>query len=227
MGDQRIEIFLVLVSFLFLIILSARRKFVPTPRFLIVISIFSGILVIQGITFDFWPFHTMLGYLLRLFIGYAAFHLVKEFPKKYVYVIFYMCLCSLLFHPLAIIHETAGIDLIAYFKPINELVNPNRGFNIVVHHFHSYDKFPEEYAQFYSLRNSSCFWEPAVFAAYILLAIAFLGLEKDKFDKQRYKPILIILIISISLQKNIPNNKICVQSSCNNAILNSFLFCCF
>jgi hypothetical protein len=202
MGETRMEVCTVIVSGLFLIMLAARRKIFPTGRFTVVLFVWSGILVIQCITFGFWPFHTMLGFLLRLFIGYAAVRLVKEFSRKYVSVMFYTCLISLFFHSFAILHATTGIDLITYFAPLDKIANPYRGFHIFIHNFIYYARVPEQ-SESYRLaylnpfRNSSYFWEPGVLAAYILLAITFLGLMKDKFDKRRYRNILAVLVFTL------------------------------
>jgi len=195
-GDVRMEVYTVLTAGLFLVLLFTRKEYLLTSRFTVVMFMLSAILVIQCITFSFWPFHTMLGFLLRLFIGYAAVRLVKGFPRKYISVMFYTCLISLFFHSFAILHTTTGIDLIRYFRPLDKIASPEIGFHFFVHNFLYYarvmeGKHPNPF------RNSSYFWEPGVFAAYILLAIAFLGLMKDKFDKRRYRSILAVLVITL------------------------------
>lgn len=202
MGEVRWEVYTIITSSLFIIILIVQRKFLPTSRFVIVLLILCSILVIQCITFDYWPFHTMIGFLLRLFIGYAAVRLVKEFPQKYVNVMFYTCLISLFFHSFAILHTTTGIDLIRYFAPLDKIANPPQGFHIFVHNFLCYARVPESFqyshfAYLFPFRNSSHFWEPAVFSAYLLLAIVFLGLTRDKFDKRRYRNIFAVLVITL------------------------------
>lgn len=202
MGEVRMEVYTIITSGLFLIMLVVRRNCLPTSRLVIVLSICCSILVIQCITFDYWPFHTMIGFLLRLFIGYAAVRLVKEFPRKYVNVMFYTCLISLFFHSFAILQATTGIDLITYFAPLDKIANPFRGFHIFVHNFTYYARVPEgsQYTRFAYLlpfRNSSHFWESGVFAAYLLLAIVFLGLTRDEFNKRRYRNIFAVLVITL------------------------------
>jgi len=202
MGGVRQEVYTIIASSLFFIILVVQRKFLPTTRFVIVLLIFCSILVIQCITFDSWPFHTMLGFLLRLFIGYAAVRLVKEFPRKYVDVLFYTCLISLFFHSFVILHTTIGIDLIKYFAPLDKIANPSQGFHFFIHNFMYYARVPESsqfnrFAYLLPFRNSSHFWEPGVFAAYLLLAIVFLGSTRDKFDKRRYRNIFVVLVFTL------------------------------
>jgi len=202
MGGVRQEVYTIIASSLFFILLIVQRKFLPTSRFVIVLLIFCSILVIQCITFDYWPFHTMLGFLLRLFIGYAAVRLVKEFPRKYVDVLFYTCLISLFFHSLVILHTIIGIDLIRYFAPLDKIANPSQGFHFFIHNFMYYARVPEHsqfnrYAYLLPFRNSSHFWEPGVFAAYLLLAIVFLGSTRDKFDTRRYRNIFVVLVFTL------------------------------
>lgn len=202
MGETRMEVCTVIVSSLFLIMLAARRKIFPTGRCAVVLFVWTGIFVIQCITFDFWPFSTMIGFMLRLFIGYAAVRLVEEFPRKYVEVMFYTCLVSLFFHLFTIAHETMGIDLIKYFAPLNKIANPYRGFHIFIHNFLTYGEDAKVLQStrlgfLTPFRNSSYFWEPGVFAAYILLAIVLLGMTKDKFDEQRRRNTLTVLVVGL------------------------------
>ena len=141
----------------------------------------------------------MIGFMLRLFIGYAAIRLVSDFPKRYVIFIYYLCIVSLCFHSLAVVREATGINLIELFGPIDDIVKPDKGINAIIHHFHGYGRL-QEYVRkdpLSPLRNGSCFWEPGVLAAYTLLAIAFLGLMKDKFDKRRYRNIFVVLVFTL------------------------------
>jgi len=202
MGETRLEYYTVLTSGFFLILLLLRGKALPTLRFIAVMFVLSSLFVLQCMTFDFWPFHTMTGFFLRVFIGYAAVRLVRDFPKKYVDIMYYTCLISFVFYLIGIMHVSTGIDLIRFFTPLNKLANPYRGFHIFVHNFVYYANVPEGLlmgpkTHLLPLRNSSYFWEPGAFSAYILLAIVFLGLAKDKFEKRRYIKILAVLVIAL------------------------------
>jgi len=202
MGETRLEFYTILTSGFFFILLLLRGKALFTARFIAVIFILSSLFVLQCMTFDFWRAHAMLGLLLRVFIGYAAVRLVRDFPKKYVNVMYYTCLISFIFYLIGIMHVSTGIDLIHFFTPLNKLANPYRGFHIFVHNFVYYANVPEYLlmgpkTHLLPLRNSSHFWEPGAFSAYILLAIVFLSLAKDKFEKRRYVKILAVLVIAL------------------------------
>ncbi len=202
MGEIRLEFFTILTSGFFLILLLLRGKALFTPRFIVVIFILSSLFVLQCMTFDFWRAHAMYGILLRVFIGYAAVRLVRDFPRKYVNVMYYTCLISFFFHLLAIMHVSTGVDLIQFFTPLDRILSPYKGFNVLVHNFNFYARVPEQFQYSESLhtlplRNSSYFWEPGAFSAYILLAIIFLSLAKDRFERQRYVKILAVLVIAL------------------------------
>ena len=92
--EGRNEVLTVIISFCFLIMLYMRKETIATPRFIAVALIFSCVVVVQGFTFSFWPYRTIFGFLLRLFMAYAAVTLVKEFPRKYIIVMFYTCIIS-------------------------------------------------------------------------------------------------------------------------------------
>lgn len=197
MGGIREEAFTVMAAVFLVTILLFRKESPFMPRFVVVVSILSGILIIQCLTFDFWPFHTMIGFMLRLFIGYAAVRLVSDFVKRYVKFMFCLCLISLLFHSFAILREATDVNLIQYLEPIDRIVRPYQGFNVVVHHFMGYGKQLSEYFTPNPLRNSGCFWEPSVFSAYLVLAIVLLGITKRNFEKRQYRRILAVLVIAL------------------------------
>jgi len=194
--EGRNEVLTVIISFCFLIMLYMRKETIATPRFIAVALIFSCVVVVQGFTFSFWPYRTIFGFLLRLFMAYAAVTLVKEFPRKYIIVMFYTCIISFFFYFFGILRETTGIDLISFLAPIDKLANPERGFHIFVHNYLAYGRIPP-FSNQNPFRNSSYFWEPGAFAGYLLLAIIFLGMYKDKFEKRQYKNMLSIMIIAL------------------------------
>lgn len=185
MGQTRNEACILLVSGVFLVALMRKRVVVLTSRFLIVVVVFVSILIIQCQTFGFWPFHTMIGFLLRLFIGFSAVSLVRDFLGSYVRVMAFVCSMSLVFHLLAIMHVTVGIDIIDIFSPVDSVVNPYRGFHFVVHNYIYYARI-QPYHVPDPFRNSSFFWEPGVFGAYILLGLVFLGGLKARMPRSTY-----------------------------------------
>lgn len=200
MGPFRAEVFIIISTFFLVTIFVLRRKSPFTSRFLVVVSILSGILIIQCLTFDFWPFHTMIGFMLRLFIGYAAVRLVREFPRRYVIFIYYLCIVSLCFHSLAVVREATGTNLIRLFGPIDDIVGKEHGgTNAIIHHFHGYGKHQEHVwtSPLAPWRNASCFWEPSVFSAYLVLAIVLLGITKRNFEKRQYRRILAVLVVAL------------------------------
>lgn len=196
MSQGRGEILTVLVSFILLLMLVIRPGETIATRFVIVALMLLYILIAQCVVFHYWPVRSIAGFLFRLFLGYAAVQLVLDFPGTFIRAMYWICLLSWPFHLLAVIKETVGLDLIHLFGPLDSIANPYRGFHIIVHNYLAYARVPE-YSFYSPWRNSSFFWEPGAFAAYILLAIIFLGLRKDMYDRRQYRKIIVVLSVTV------------------------------
>lgn len=185
---DRQEVILVTVCCLLAVLLVWLRKTIPTVTLLVIIPVFSAILAVQGVTFKFFPLVTITGVFLRLFVGYAVLRLVDEFPRLYVKILFHLSVVGLCFYVPDMICSNIGIDFRSFFEPLRRLVGVETKFNIVVYNF---QKEPSAY------RNAACFGEPGLFAACLLLAIMFLGLEKNKYKLKQYTKILTVLFVSL------------------------------
>jgi hypothetical protein len=90
------------------------------------------------------------------------------------------------------IFHVIGKDLASLFTPVIMLVRRLFLFccdaNILIYNF----DIPEEVH-----RNSAMFWEPGAFAAFILLALVFLGICKDAYSKRFYKTRFFVLTIAL------------------------------
>ena len=184
----------IVVSVVFTAILFLRGKRLIQARMLGIFTAFILILLLQCIDFDFWPFNTMIGFLLRMQIAYVTVRIVADFPTRYTETLYYLCLISFPFHLLALLYYFTGIDLIRLMSPINSMISPWVGFNVVVHQYSFYGGGTDLISAY---RNSACFWEPGIFAAYILLAIVFLGYRRQAFTIMRYRRILSVLIVAL------------------------------
>jgi hypothetical protein len=174
----------------FLILLIARGQRLFTPWFMLISSSFVAILLIQSVMFSFFPIVTIIGFLVRLTIGYAAVRLVKDFPLCYVNVLFYTGLLSLCFYLPDQLGQILGFDVKAQFEPIRQLVGHegvNR-YHILIHNFQ---------LNIHAARNSSYFGEPGLFASHLLLAFIFLSLVRDQFTPRAYKRRMVLLIICL------------------------------
>jgi len=167
-----------------------------TDEFVIVSLLFAGILFIQCVSFGFWPLITITGFFCRLFIGNAVVNLVKDFPRKYVTVMFYVAIVSLIFHSLEVLLLVSGFDIIKLFSPISSILDPKKGLHIGVHNYFAYGG-TREYFGLDPWRNSSFFWEPGAFAGYLILAIAFLGIVRASLPQRIYRLYFIVLSIAL------------------------------
>jgi hypothetical protein len=164
------------------------RKILPTPTFLKAVAVFSIILIFQGISFGFFPTVTVIGLFIRMFIAYAVLRLVSDFPRVFVRVLFHISIISMLFYIPDMICSSLNINFRSFFEPLRQFIGVESRFNLLVYNFQSGHSFH---------RNSACFGEPGIFVAYILLAIVFLGLQRNSYFRREYNKLLLVLIISL------------------------------
>jgi hypothetical protein len=179
-----------IIAALFCAIRIWQQKFpMFTPRTILPFLLFSGILFLQSIMLTFFPMNTMLGFLTRMFIGYATVRLVRNFPRVYVEVMFIVALLSLGFYIPDQCLLAAGIDIKPLFDPIRRVVGVSGSrTHILIYNF---------MAEEARIRNAGFFWEPGALAGYTLLAILFLALNNRHLEPMSYK--IRILVLSICL----------------------------
>jgi hypothetical protein len=192
MGDARAQQ-LMIAFFIFLLVLYLTRKKSPLALSdLSVIFLFLMILAVQALFFNFFPLVTIAGFIIDLFVGFAAVRLVNNFPRIYINVMYVICTVSLCFYVPEQLFHAVGRDFASLFTPIVYLVREVFLYccdtHILVYNF----EFPAEVH-----RNAGIFWEPGAFAGYILLALIFLGLKKDSYEKQFYMTRLYVMLITL------------------------------
>lgn len=148
---------------------------------------FGVILLIQSIAFSFFPTITIAGFFVRLFIGYAAFRLVRDFPRVYINVMCGVVILSLCFYIPEQLCHAFEVDFQSFFHGLRS-PEAQHDFHLVVHNFH-YDSV--------SYRNSAFFWEPGAFAGYLLVALIFLGLVKEQFKARSHWRRVVVLFVGL------------------------------
>jgi hypothetical protein len=111
---------LLLLAFCYGLFLVIRRKSLFTCGSALTFVFFGAILVGQSLCLSSFPMITILGFFIRLFVGYAGFRLVKNFPRKYVNVLYAICLFSLMFYIPDQICRASGLDFRKIFKPLHD-----------------------------------------------------------------------------------------------------------
>lgn len=193
-GNQAFDVgirrdLLLTASAIFLLgIFLLQNKNLLSGKFLLIFYIYSAILLIQCVSFYFFPLKTIAGFLIRLFIGYAVVRLVEDFPRAFVNVLFYTALVSFCFYIPEQLFHAVGLSFQSYFEPIRQLVGVPVDFNVLIYNF----DIPSEIH-----RNSAFFWEPGAFAGYLLLALLFLGLRKDSYPAKSYRSRLLVLSLAL------------------------------
>jgi hypothetical protein len=184
-GGHR-EVILLASAYGLTLILLQRQCWVITHRDLLVFLVFLSILLMQALSFSFLPIKTILGFLTRLYIGYAVVCLVGGFPATYVNVMCLLAVMSFCFYVPDNLLGLIGVEFRSLFAPLMRLSGVNNMFHILFHNFTpSQGHLP--------YRNAGIFWEPGAFAGYLLLAMVFLGLDNKAFPSKGYKIRLAVL----------------------------------
>jgi hypothetical protein len=168
---------------------------------LLVFFSFLMILAVQSISFNFFPLKTIAGFIIRLFIAFATVRLVKDFPRIYINVMYGICIISLCFYVPEQLFHAVGRDFASLFTPLANLVRDfflldtgNRSaYSITIFIYN----FENPYNPHNIYRNAGLFWEPGAFAGYISLALIFLGLEREKYDRRFYISRFLVLTITL------------------------------
>ena len=184
-----IEPQLVLVALLLVSLLMRRRSRIFTSDFVVIAGIFAIILLVQCIDFSFYPVVTIVGFFIRLVIGYTLARLVDDFPHAFVRAMVWIALLSFVFYVPYLFLDAAGISVEGVITRIAELIgtasNARRPW------------FLYTFMGDYSSRNAGIFWEPGAFAGYLALGLVFLAIIKKKIQVQDYRKYLLILSIAL------------------------------
>lgn len=118
-----------------------------------------------------------MGFMVILLIAFFAVKLIPDFFRKYISVMAWLGVLSLIFH----IPRLLGVNMASIFSFLR---SPGGGPNyshIYIHNFH----YVEE------MRNSGIFWEPGAFAGYLVIAL-LLVLAHKHTPTNKWKVIVLI-----------------------------------
>ncbi|MBN1126161.1 MAG: hypothetical protein JXA82_14225 [Sedimentisphaerales bacterium] len=180
---------LVLLTLFFGFLLIRRTRHIFSLDFIIVASIFATILLIQCIGFSFYPFVTMAGFFVRLFIGYALIRLVHNLPLAFVRAMVGLALLSCAFYIPYLLLSAAGISVEGIISRVAELLGTA---SITRRPLFLHTFFGD-----FSPRNFGMFWEPGAFQGYLILALIFLAFIKNDMSQKQYVYSLLILCAAV------------------------------
>lgn len=180
-----IDVFLVSFTLLLAGVAIYRRQQIISKSLIVIACLFGSLLLLQCISFSFFPIVTICGFFTRLFIGYAVLRLVKNFPLVYVRAMFYLAILSLVFYISYQALRFVGYDLVNILTPLGNLIGTvgDRDLPILFHTFETK----------ISYRNAGIFWEPGALAGYLNLALVFLWIVKGQIPAREYRRYLFIL----------------------------------
>ena len=170
---------LVIVTALFSVLFVVQKRARLTLRDVLIGLVFMSIILMQSVSLSYFSAVTVAGFFVRMYNGFLGVRLVRKFPRVYVNVMYYISLVSLCFYVPDQFSRFVHADFRSLFEPVRQLVGaPDPHFSILVYSFTP---------GFMPYRNSGCFWEPGAFAGYILIALVFLGLERNRLELRFYK----------------------------------------
>jgi hypothetical protein len=186
-----VDYILVAAMLIFIILLFQEGKSFFTVPFCVVSIFFGIILLVQCVSFSFFPVITILGFYTRLIIGYTAYKLIDNFPHRYVKIIYLLSIFSFLFYLPFVLGLNLGFDFSSLFNPIIEILDkqPPGRKSIILYSFMFHSDW--------TYRNAGIFWEPGAFAGYLIIGIVFLGIIRKSLDKRIYLRYLVVLSVAL------------------------------
>jgi hypothetical protein len=175
---------LVLAIFVFIVSFNYYTK----SFFKFFFSIIGMLTVLFTIQYFVLGFVSLLGILnmyAKIFIAGTAFYVNKQhFFKRFLNVMFFLAIISLLFYSADII--TKGIH-----RYIPAPFSTNDRFYYFFYHSRIY-----RYMEMY--RNPGMFWEPGVFSNYLVICLAFILPKYENLLKKEKKKLLVVFIALIT-----------------------------
>jgi len=167
-------------------VMNYRSRTSDLRDLLVIAGMFAILLAVQSIQFSYFPFTTVVGFYLRLLIGYAVVRLVPDFPYIFTIVMYYLAIISLVVYIPCQIGYVFGFDFSAIFPDL--LSHTTAKKSILLYTFFEEGQSP---------RNPGMFWEPGAFAGYLNLALLFLGMIKQQLPRRSYTRYLTVFSIAV------------------------------
>jgi hypothetical protein len=183
------EIQLLIFAFILGAMVFVKHRNIFSSNFLVIAGIFSLIIIIQCVSFSFYPFITIGGFFTRLFIGYAIIRLVDDFPVIYVRVMVGLVILSFIFFIPYLLLSFFGIDIESILSEASNMLGTRSVSRRPL--------FLHTFMGSFSPRNAGMFWEPGAFGGYIILALIFLAFIKNNITKKQYITYFMILSLAI------------------------------
>jgi len=174
------SVFLVSIGMFF----YRKRRF--DGGFILFLVVLSVILILQSMKFNFFPITTYIGVYIRILIAYFLLKSIDDFVDKFIKVIYYLTIISLIFTALIFIIPSLQELLVNHFVlyATENSATTQARYSILG----LYTIVPaEEY------KNAGPFWEMGAFGGYLILTLILSYLK----DHNLHNKINIVLILGI------------------------------
>ncbi len=212
------QIYLLFVLFSFYLLFLKQKKIIDKKYYIIIILLIA-LFSLQFFKFDFFPFITMIGILVKISIAYFAVKILNiKFTRTYSKVLYFITLISFIFYLITNLSHTFTTFLINNFS----LYSVEHGWNEIKYSIGLYTIYENP------IRNPGPFWEPGAFAGYLIIGIIFNLLRnktiKDKetlililgllttFSTTGYLAFFIVILMYLNLKKINPYKKYFISS---------------
>ncbi len=164
------------------------RKRTFDVGFILFLVVLLAILILQSIKFNFLPVSTYVGVYVRILIAYFLLKSIDDFVDKFINVIYYLAIISLIFTALIFIIPSFQDILLNHFVlySMEDSLSSQARYSILG----LYTIVPaEEY------KNAGPFWEMGAFGGYLILTL-ILSYLKDHNLNSKINIVLILAILS-------------------------------
>jgi len=176
-------------SLLFLIFILRRKTI--NKSFLLLFTILFVLTLLQGLDFNFFPIMTNIGlYILVLSAYFIVKILEDKFISHYIIVMYYVAIVSLFFFLPILLLPAIGYFFVDNVVPLFNSLNFAHSIQstIIIYNFTDIDSF----------RNNGPYWEPGVFAGYLIIAFMFNVIAEKKIIERKNIVFFIAIITTTS-----------------------------
>jgi hypothetical protein len=157
-----------------------------TNQLLGIILFFVIILIIQFFSSSNIYFYTNIGFLLKIIVGWFVIITINNFWEKFIKVILSIGKISLLFYfPRLLLDLLFGFDIANIFQPLIDFFAHHNSDHIFIYNFDTIT------------RNAALFGEAGLFAAHLIYALIFLIINKNKYQKKKFRNYFLLLSIML------------------------------
>jgi hypothetical protein len=182
------ELILLPAALVFLVALATRGGVRLEKRDLAIFGTFVVLIAVHLLTVPGATVVAGAGFLVRLFLGYAAFRLVADAPRRLLEVLTALAALALVVYVVDQSLLAAGIDLAAILAPVSVV---HGDFAHVSTPFHTFPGGIDRH------RNAGLYWEPGALSGYSLLGLLLLSVLPQRPSRRRIVTTTVILSLAV------------------------------